>query len=137
MGRRTGTLQTYPVFEGGSHLFWSRNDLTLDIFGKATGLIVNRSKCAVYPIHCEEIDIEDVMEDFTCPIKNFPCVYLGLPLHFRALHRVEIQPLVDKMANRLSSWKGKFLNKAGRLKLMNTVLSTTGNGVFAERNTLW
>ncbi|CAN6171901.1 unnamed protein product [Urochloa humidicola] len=99
------------------------NDL-LQLFGQVSGLIINRSKCAVYPIQCDGIDLDDVMQDFNCPISSFPCTYLGLPLHFRPLHRVEIQPLVDKMANRLSSWKGRFLNKAGRLRLVNSVLST-------------
>lgn len=96
----------------------------MDIFGEASGLIVIRSKCAVYLIRCEEINIHKVMESFTCPIKEFPCHYLGLPLHYRALHRVEIQPLVDKMATKLATWKGKFLNKARRLKMLNTVLSS-------------
>lgn len=62
------------------------------------------------------------MEDFNCPVKNFPCTYLGLPLHYRKLSRVEIQPIIDKMANRLPAWKGRFLNRAGRLKLVNSVL---------------
>jgi hypothetical protein len=40
------------------------------------------------------------------------------------VRRVDIQPLIDKMANRLLAWKGKFLNKAGRLKLLNAALSS-------------
>lgn len=96
----------------------------LDYFGHVSGLVTNRSKCAVYPIRCEEVDVSDIMEGFRCPLNAFPCNYLGLPLHFRTLHKVEIQPLIDKMANRLATWKGKFQNKAGRLKLLNTVLSS-------------
>ncbi|CAO2206826.1 unnamed protein product [Urochloa humidicola] len=96
----------------------------LDIFGKASGLITNRSKCAVFPIRCDEVNVNEIMEGFSCPIKQFPCTYLGLPLHFRQLHRVEIQPIIDKMANRLPTWKGRFLNRAGRLKLLNTVLTS-------------
>jgi mannosylglycoprotein endo-beta-mannosidase len=37
---------------------------------------------------------------------------------------VEIQPVSDKLANRPPSWKGKFLTKAGRLKLVNSVLTS-------------
>lgn len=62
----------------------------LNVFGAASGLITNRGKCAVYPIHCENVDLMDVMESFSCPVKTFPCNYLGLPLHFRQLRRVEI-----------------------------------------------
>ena len=64
------------------------------------------------------------MQPFPCLIREFPCSYLGLPLHTRQLRRVDIQPLIDKIANRLPSWKANYINKAGRLKLVNTVLSS-------------
>jgi hypothetical protein len=96
----------------------------LDLFGKASGLVTNTAKCAAYPINCEGIDLEEVLEGFSCPVQSFPCKYLGLPLHLRQLRRVDVQPLIDKVASRLPTWKGKFLNKAGRLKLLNVVLST-------------
>lgn len=96
----------------------------LAIFGTASGLITNRAKCAVYPVQCTDIDMYQMMEGFSCPSQNFPCSYLGLPLHYKQLRRLEIQPLIDKMANRLPAWKGRFLNRAGRLKLLNSVLSS-------------
>lgn len=95
----------------------------LELFGKVSGLVTNRSKCAMFPIQCDELDLNDVMAAFQCPIQNFPCKYLGMPLHTRQLHRVDFQPLIDKMPNRLTAWKGRFLNKFGRLKLLNVVLS--------------
>jgi len=64
------------------------------------------------------------MMGFQCPIKDFPCNYLGLPLHTRQLRRLDIQPVIDKVANRLSTWKGSFINRAGRLMLVNSVLSS-------------
>jgi hypothetical protein len=73
----------------------------------------NRGKCAAYPIRCDEVDMAQVMDGFQCPVKEFPCIYLGMPLHYRQLHRVEIQPIIDKVAARLPTWKGRFLNKAG------------------------
>lgn len=96
----------------------------LDLFGKASGLITNQCKSVVYPIRCEDLNVQEIMEDFACPIQNFPCKYLGLPLHTRRLRRVDIQPLIDKVANRIPTWKGRFLNKAGRLKILNTALSS-------------
>lgn len=65
------------------------------------------------------------MTDFACPVRRFPCTYLGLPLHNRALRRVDFQPLIDKIGGRLAGWKGRFLNKAGRLSLVNMVLTST------------
>ena len=51
----------------------------LENFGKASGLITNHAKCAAYPIRCDWFDLNDILEGFTCPIKSFPCNYLGLP----------------------------------------------------------
>lgn len=96
----------------------------LDVFGHVSGLVTNRFKCAVYPVRCDNVDVPDVMDAFQCPIQSFPCKYLGLPLHLRQLRRVEVQPLVDKIAKRLPTWQGKFLSRAGRLKLLNSVLSS-------------
>ena len=87
-------------------------------------MITNTDKSAVYPVRCEGLDLQHIMEPFRCPIKSFPCTYLGLPLHVRQLKRVEIQPLIDKVGAKLTAWKGKFLNKAGRLRLLNSVLSS-------------
>ena len=96
----------------------------LTAFGQVSGLLTNTTKSAVYPICCENIDVDETMENFRCPVKSFPCTYLGLPLHTRQLRRVDVQPLIDKVAARLPAWNGKLLNRAGRLILVRTVLSS-------------
>lgn len=45
-----------------------------------------------------------------------PLLFLGLLLHFRQLGRVQV--------HRLPMWKGRFLNRVGRLKLVNSVRSS-------------
>jgi len=40
------------------------------------------------------------------------------------MRRIEVQPLLDKVAAKLSHWKGGMLNKSGRLRLINTVLTS-------------
>lgn len=96
----------------------------LTAFGQASGLITSASKSAVYPIQCDHLDVEDIMQWFHCQIKSFPCTYLGLPLHIKRLRRVDLQPLIDKMATRLPTWKSRLLNKARHLRLMNSVMSS-------------
>jgi len=54
-------------------------------FGVASGLKVNLSKSAAYPIKCENIDLQEVLQNFPCAIRSFPCKYLGLPLSTRSL----------------------------------------------------
>lgn len=50
--------------------------------------------------------------------------YLGLPLHDRKLHRIEVQPLIDKIGARLPGWKGHFLSTARRETLVQIVSSS-------------
>jgi hypothetical protein len=54
-------------------------------FAHASGLTANASKSAVYPIQCDVINVVEIMEDFDCPVSQFPCTYLGLPFHTRGL----------------------------------------------------
>jgi len=96
----------------------------LDAFAVVSGLTTNTSKSAAYPVKCEGLELQHILEPFQCSIKDFPCTYLGLPLHVKQIRRVDIQPLIDKMGKRLQSWKGKLLNRAGRLKLVNSVLTS-------------
>lgn len=93
-------------------------------FGTASGLTINLNKCAVYPIRCDGINLQEVMEPFPCQVQHFPCQYLGLPLSIKALTKNEIMPLILKIVKKLPAWKGKFLNRAGRLNLVNMVLSS-------------
>lgn len=53
----------------------------LEIFGKVSGLVTNRGKCAVFPIRCENANVTEIMANFPCQVKDFPCTYKGLPLH--------------------------------------------------------
>ena len=96
----------------------------LDAFATVSGLTTNTTKSAAYPVKCEDLDLQHIMEPFQCPIKKFPCTYLGLPLHVKQVRRVDIQPLIDKVGKRLQAWKGTLLNRAGRLKLVNSVLTS-------------
>lgn len=95
-----------------------------DSFGRATGLKINLSKSAAYPICCEQLQIENIMQSMPCQIANLPCKYLGLPLSLRKLKRNDVQPMIDKVASKLPSWKGNLLDKAGRLSLVRQVLSS-------------
>jgi hypothetical protein len=68
--------------------------------------------------------ISQLLQNFPEKICSFPGKYLGLPLHVQKLHKVEIQPLIDKIGARLPGWKGRFLSTARRETLVKTVLSS-------------
>jgi hypothetical protein len=96
----------------------------LQFFGKATGLLTNITKSKVFPIRCEDADIRGMMGQFEAKVNSLPCKYLGLTLRTGRLCRADEQTLIDKVARKLPAWKGKLLNKAGRLALVNSVLSS-------------
>jgi hypothetical protein len=55
---------------------------------------------------------------------HLSCTYLGLPLRLGRLKREDEQVLVDRLAGKLPSWKGRLLNKSVRLTLANWVISS-------------
>lgn len=58
-----------------------------------------------------------------CTIAEFPVTYLGIPLSVAKLPKTTLQPLVDRVADRLPTWKGKLMNKSGRLALIKSTLT--------------
>lgn len=101
--------------------------VTLDIlqlFGEASGLQTNVQKSSVLPIHCREEDRAALLDNIPCPLSEFPCKYLGVPLSPIKLTKNQIQPMVDKIADRLPSWKADLLTKAGRKILVQSVLTS-------------
>lgn len=66
----------------------------------------------------------EVSHILNCPIGSFPVKLLGVPLHFAKLTREDIQPLVDKLLNRITGWRGKLLSLAARAMLIKTYLAS-------------
>jgi hypothetical protein len=83
-------------------------------------------KTEVFPVRYVEVDLADILADFPAKIVTFPGKYLGLPLHFRCLRKVDLQPLIDKIAGKLPIWMGKNLARPGRVTLAKSVLMAIG-----------
>ncbi|KAK1660876.1 hypothetical protein QYE76_049035 [Lolium multiflorum] len=96
----------------------------LKAFGQATGLITNLTKSSISPISCQHIDIQDLVTGAGIALAPFPCMYLGMPLSIKNLNKADWQALLDKMDRHLASWKARFMSKAGRLEMLNTVLTS-------------
>jgi hypothetical protein len=52
-----------------------------------------------------------------------PLTYLGIPLKICRPTCAQLQPQVDSVAAKLPTWKAHLMDKAGRLKLIKSVLS--------------
>ncbi|ONM30676.1 hypothetical protein ZEAMMB73_Zm00001d040162 [Zea mays] len=95
----------------------------LRLFGEASGLKTNVLKSSVFPIRCTEDDLMRVQASLPCPISDFPCQYLGLPLSLGKLSKAQLQALVDKAASVLPGWKADLMTKAGRAVYVQFVLT--------------
>jgi hypothetical protein len=73
--------------------------VTIDIlhmFGVASSLKTNLQKSNVLPIRCGEDELQIVQKQQPCPLADFPCKYLRLPLALEKLKKEDIQPIIDK-----------------------------------------
>lgn len=64
-----------------------------------------------------------VSRNLDCQIASFSCKYLGLPLSFRRLTKQDLQPILDKIGDKLPEWKVALLDKSCRLGLIKVVLT--------------
>jgi hypothetical protein len=113
-------LFVWPIVTDVEHL-----QQLLKCFGQATRLCPNFLKSEVLPIRCENLDMVATLVQFQAKVTELPCRYLGLPLRLGRLKKEDEQLLIDKVAGKLPNWKGRLLNKADRLTLVNSVLSST------------
>jgi hypothetical protein len=96
----------------------------LRVFGEASRLVTNFSKCSFTPITCGGQEIQFVQQLFPCSMVQFPCKYLGLPLSVQKLPKAVFYSLIEAIADRLPGWKASLIHSAGRTTLVKTVLSS-------------
>jgi hypothetical protein len=95
----------------------------LDIFGQTMGMCTNVQKSEVFPIRCISPQLDQILEGFPAPLREFPYCYLGCPLHPKKLRKIDFLPLIEKVGGKLPSWKGKLMSKAARAQLVKSVLT--------------
>ncbi|WVZ65394.1 hypothetical protein U9M48_014768 [Paspalum notatum var. saurae] len=95
----------------------------LDDFSAATGLKINYEKSTAVPMHVQPAPLARMIRILQCKEGTFPQTYLGLPLSNYKLNMSAFAPLIAKVDKRLSGWSAMILSQAGRVVLINSVLS--------------
>ncbi|KAM0931032.1 hypothetical protein ACQ4PT_000540 [Festuca glaucescens] len=106
----------------------------LACFGDASGLVVNFAKSSAAPIRCDA-DTRDVIAPLlACQVKDLPHQYLGLLLSLRKPSRTDLQPVLDKLANKLAFWKARLMTRDGRVGYVKAVMAASVNAVCAPKH---
>jgi hypothetical protein len=69
----------------------------VDMFAGASALHTNVAKCQFTPICCTEEQVATMMSVFSCQQVQFPCRYLGIPLHVHRLKKADLQPAFGRL----------------------------------------
>ena len=93
-------------------------------YEQISGMRINFHKSEMIPINLEDDEVHRLAHILSCPVGNFPIKYLGIPLHFYVLTRDDMQPLVDKIVNKIAGWRGRLMSLAARVVLIKSCLSS-------------
>jgi len=128
VGKKRETI-THLQFADDTLLFCEANELYLQnikrillSFQTFSGLAVNYSKSGLLVLGKEEAWAEEIAEQLERKLVQLPITYLGVPLGANMRKSSSWQCVIDKIQNRLNSWKGTCISRAGRVVLIKAVL---------------
>lgn len=98
--------------------------IVLTVFATISGLKVNMDKSELVATATTDSHITQLSSQIGCKKGSLPFKYLGLPLSDSRLQRQEFTHLIQKIRNRLTGWASKLLSIAGRVVLINSVITT-------------
>ncbi|GJR73678.1 RNA-directed DNA polymerase, eukaryota, reverse transcriptase zinc-binding domain protein [Tanacetum coccineum] len=96
--------------------------MMLHYFFLASGLKVNVHKSSLYGVGVCPSDIRRMADHFGCLANNLPFIYLGIKVGANMKRVNSWSEVVNKVTNKLSSWKAKTLSDGGRLTHIKSVL---------------
>jgi exonuclease III len=98
----------------------------LDLYKRCSGSEINNNKCKIYGWNCTPQELQQIgrildMEGLSV-WDNF--IYLGIPIFKGRAMVAHWLPLVDKLKHKIQAWGANWLTRAGKVVLMNSVLSS-------------
>jgi hypothetical protein len=87
-------------------------------------MMINYHKSELIGINLDENEISPYLEIFQCVEIHFPIKHLGLPLHFEKLKREDLQPLIDRLLERMAGSRGKLLSLEAKRLVVQTIVAS-------------
>ncbi|KAL4577516.1 hypothetical protein LXL04_013625 [Taraxacum kok-saghyz] len=78
----------------------------------------------VYGLGVEAGELEGCAQIMGCVVDSLPFKYLGVPVGANMSRKKHWLPVIERVQNRLSTWKSKMLSFGGRLTLVKSVLGS-------------
>ncbi|KAM0886977.1 hypothetical protein ACQ4PT_029365 [Festuca glaucescens] len=97
----------------------------LACFGAASGPVVNYLKSYAALIRCNIDTRLAIAPSLACKIKELPQPYLGLPISLRKISKEDLQPVLDKLANKLAFWKDCLVSTDGLVAYVRSVMAAS------------
>jgi hypothetical protein len=93
------------------------------LFEQCSGLGCNLQKCQLAPIRCTPEQVALATSIFPCQTMDFPIRYLCILLGVSKLPKIAWQPLLDRVGDRLPTWRGHLLRRSGLLTLIKMTMT--------------
>lgn len=121
-------------------------------FEMASGLKINFAKSNIIGVNVEDRLLNGASVFMGCCIGKVPFKFLGIPVGANPRLASTWEPVLEKMKQKLSSWRSKQLSIGGRVALINSVLASLplyffsffkvpkkvlGEMVWLQRQFLW
>ncbi|GAU30969.1 hypothetical protein TSUD_63800 [Trifolium subterraneum] len=91
----------------------------LVLFESMSGLKVNFHKSMLVGVNISESWLGEAASALCCKVGKIPFFYLGLAIGGDPRRLSFWDPVLDRLKNKLSGWKSRFLSFGGRLVLLN------------------
>lgn len=96
---------------------------TLIIYHLASGLEVNFHKSSLIGLNISQIWLQQAATTLRCKTGSIPFTYLRLPIGANVSRVRAWDPVIERMAKKLASWKSKMLSIGGRITLIKSSLT--------------